>query len=500
MKKELSGAEAVDLAACDCMVEARFYVPGYPITDLGAALEAEISVNEKVAMEMALGASATGSRSLVMVKQLGMNLLADPLVISATHTIGSGLVVLAGDDLGPRGSQAEMDSRYYGMVSELPVLDPRDPESLYYSIAEAYSLSEKIRAPAIVRITSRLLSARGNVDPGTGGIQAKVPRQCFDRSIWELTAKGRHQRYHRETVPVMELASERTPLNCVRVSGHLGVVASGYPAWLAEGLGCSLLAIGYANPLPWNLIKSFMDGHKLVLVAEEPEPLIESQLRMSDKVLGRITGHLPFGPLSKEDLSTAIDGINGDLEKALAGMRLELGPKPHAPDYESAREKGHRTICDGCPFGPLFAVLGRLDVPIAGDAGCSINTVREPYSSVDMAYGLGSAIGVASGFKRKGIAVIGDYALAHSGLQGLINAVWQGKDVLVVLIQNGVAAQTGGQDVPDLTRVLEAIVPTLMMDLPAAEDDIERLLKEELARPGISALVAIGGCVMNCRH
>jgi indolepyruvate ferredoxin oxidoreductase, alpha subunit len=235
-------------------------------------------------------------------------------------------------------------------------------------------------------------------------------------------------------------------------------------------------------------------------VAEEPEPLIESQLRMSDKVLGRMTGHLPFGPLSREDLSIAIDGINGDLEKALAGLRLglELGPEmePLASGYESAREKGHKTICDGCPFGPLFAVLGRLDVPVAGDAGCSINSVREPYSSVDMAYGLGSAIGVASGFRRKGIAVIGDYALAHSGLQGLINAVWRGKDVLMILVQNGVAAQTGGQEVPDLTRVLGAMVPTRVLDFPAAEEDIERLLKEELARPGISVVVAIGGCVM----
>jgi len=496
MKQELSGAEAIDLAARHCSVEARFYVPGYPITDLGAALAAEISVNEKVAMEMALGASATGSRAMVIVKQLGMNLLADPLVISATHTIGSGLVVLVGDDLGPRGSQAEMDSRYYGLVCELPVLDPRDPESIYHSIAEAYSLSEWIRAPAIVRITSRLLSSRGQVDLGLSEMQMQAPHQHFDRSIWELTAKGRHQRYQREAVHVIESASERTPLNSVRVSGQVGVIASGHPARLAEGLGCSLLAIGYANPLPWRLIKGFMDGHKLVLVAEEPEPLIESQLRMSDKILGRLTGHLPFGPLSKEDLCIAIDGINSDFGKAEARLKLE---RP-VPGYESAREKGHKTICDGCPFAALFAVLGRLDVTVAGDAGCSINSVREPYSSVDMVYGLGSAIGVASGFKSKGIAVIGDYALAHSGLQGLINAVWKGKDVLVVLIQNGVAAQTGGQEAPDLTGVLEALVPTQILNFPAAEEEIERLLMDELARPGTSAVAAIGRCVMSRRY
>jgi indolepyruvate ferredoxin oxidoreductase alpha subunit len=278
----------------------------------------------------------------------------------------------------------------------------------------------------------------------------------------------------------------------------VGVIASGHPARLAEGLECSLLAIGYANPLPWNLIKRFIDGHKLGLVAEEPEPLIESQLRMNDKILGRLTGHLPLGLLSEEDLCTAIDGINSDFEKAETKLKLKM--EQPAPVYESAREKGHKTICDGCPFGPLFAVLGRLDVPVAGDAGCSINSVREPYSSVDMVYGLGSAVGVASGFKKKGIAVIGDYALAHSGLQGLINAVWKRKDVLVVLIQNGVAAQTGGQEVPDLTGVLEALVPTQILNFPAAEEEIERLLMDELARPGTSAVTAVGRCVMNRRY
>ncbi len=131
MNNAMNGQDAVLLAADDAGARVRTYVPGYPITDLAAALKAEISVNEKVALEIALGASATGLRSMVVVKQVGMNNLADPLVISATETIGSGLVIIAGDDLGPRRSQAEMDSRFYGPISELPVLDPGSPESLY---------------------------------------------------------------------------------------------------------------------------------------------------------------------------------------------------------------------------------------------------------------------------------------------------------------------------------------------------------------------------------
>src|SRR5512141_432196 len=162
MNNAMNGQDAVLLAANDAAAKIRTYVPGYPTTDLAAALKAEISVNEKVALEIALGASATGLRSLVVVKQVGMNNLADPLVISATQTIGSGLVVIAGDDLGPRRSQAEMDSRFYGPLSELPMLDPRSPEDLYASIMEAYALSERLRIPAIVRVTARLLAMPGS--------------------------------------------------------------------------------------------------------------------------------------------------------------------------------------------------------------------------------------------------------------------------------------------------------------------------------------------------
>ena len=147
MNNAMNGQDAVLLAADDACAKVRTYVPGYPTTDLAAALKAEISVNEKVALEIALGASATGLRSMVVVKQVGMNNLADPLVISATQTIGSGLVVIAGDDLGPRRSQAEMDSRFYGPLSELPMLDPRSPEHLYASIMEAYALSETAQDP-----------------------------------------------------------------------------------------------------------------------------------------------------------------------------------------------------------------------------------------------------------------------------------------------------------------------------------------------------------------
>lgn len=473
-----NGLQAAVQAAKDAAVEVRTYVPGYPITDLAEALQAEISVNEKVSLEIALGASATGKRSMVIVKQVGMNILADPLAISATHTIGSGVVIMAGDDLGPRFSQAEMDSRFYGPLTELPLLDPRGPAGLHASILEAFTLSEWLRIPVIIRVTARLLADGG---PLVMPRLSKGAAQLFERDGWDLTMRGLHQRHHDRILAFAEDASESTTLNRLERSGDVGIIASGRPAALSEGLGVSLLSLGYCNPLPSKLLRRFIDGHRLILVAEEPEPFIESQLAMSFKVRGKLTGHLPRGPLERSDIIRALEC-------------LEERPEKKQEVYESVSERGYAGVCEGCPFIPLFSALAKIDVTVAGDAGCAIRAAREPYQSVDVVYGLGSSAGVASGFSKKGIAVMGDYALAHSGLQGLINAVWQKRDVLVIVLKNDVAAMTGGQDAPDLTALLEVLLPTRYLEMPALEEEVQAVVSEELKRSGASVLVALGKC------
>ncbi|MCX6681294.1 MAG: thiamine pyrophosphate-dependent enzyme [Methanothrix sp.] len=476
--KSMNGLWAAVQAAQDAGVEIRTYVPGYPITDLAAALGAEISVNEKVALEIALGASATGRRALVIVKQVGMNLLADPLVISATHTIGSGLVIIAGDDLGPRFSQAEMDSRFYGPLAEIPMLDPCSPAALHASILESFTLSERLRIPVIVRVTARLLADEGPLIPARPSLAAA---QQFEKGALELTMRGRHQRHHDRILVDAENASESTSLNRMAISGEVGIIAGGRPAALAEGLGVSLLSLGYSNPLPAKLLCRFIDGHRLILVAEEPEPFIESQLALSPKVRGKLTGHLPRGPLERADIIRALEGLEETPEK-----------KPQV--YESLAKRGYKGVCEDCPFIPIFRALGKIDVTVAGDAGCAIRATREPYQSVDVVYGLGSSIAVASGFAKKGIAVVGDFALAHSGLLGLINAIWQKRDVLVIVLKNDVAAMTGGQEAPDLTKLVETLVPTRRLELPVSEEEVEAVVSEELKGPGILVVVALGKC------
>jgi indolepyruvate ferredoxin oxidoreductase alpha subunit len=515
----MNGQEAVLHAAMDAGVGTITYVPGYPITELAGRLGAEISVNEKVALEIALGASAMGCRSMAIVKQVGMNILADPLAVSATHSVGSGVVVLAGDDLGPRGSQVEMDSRLYGVVAGIPALDPRDPATLYGSLIEAYGVSERLRVPVIVRVTWRLLSAddpqlrRSRAAAKARSLEGRKQEvRRFDWTIWDLTARGRQERHQREVMAEAARISEATPLNAVQCSAEVGIVASGYPAFLAAGMKASLLAVAYAHPLPWKLIRRFIAAHRWILVAEEPGPLIESWLQMSPKVRGRLTGDLPFGPLESSDLGRALERIGRESMESREAGRGSIGspdavrepegytsadaePSEGSYSYELAAERGYLKVCQGCPFADLFTVLGRLEVPVAGDAGCVIRAARPPYQSVDVVYGLGSSTGVASGFMKKGIAVIGDFALAHSGLLGLINALWRKRDLLVVVLKNDIAATTGGQEAPDLTGLLESLLPLRRLMLPAAEDEIGRLLEEEMARPGISAVVASGRCV-----
>jgi indolepyruvate ferredoxin oxidoreductase alpha subunit len=272
------------------------------------------------------------------------------------------------------------------------------------------------------------------------------------------------------------------------------------------------LAVAYPHPLAWKTVRKFIAAHQWILVAEEPGPLIESWLQMSPKVRGKLTGDLPFGPLERSDLERALERIGWEsregqeAERELTGSSaagLEQAGSTSAVEetaevsyrYELAAERGYLQVCEGCPFAGLFTALGWLEVPVAGDAGCVIRALRPPYKSVDVAYGLGSSVGVASGFGRKGIAVIGDFALAHSGLLGLVNAIWRKRDLLVVLLKNDIAATTGGQEAPDLTDLLEALLPLRRLKLPAPQEEIEKLLAEELARRGASAIVAYGRCV-----
>ena len=477
----MNGLDAVFYALSDSNVKIVTGVPGFPITELMDNLgniKHEWSVNEKVALEIALGSSVTGQRSAVITKHVGMNILADPLVTSPTHTIGAGVVIIAGDDIGVEKSQNEQDSRFYGFIAEVPVYDPSTPQNLYKSITDGFKLSEKVSAPVMIRVTDRLLNSNGEITRnGRTAVNA-----TFDKKIWHLTMLGKHQRFHRESYPEMCKYAQSSKLNTYEKRGHFGVISSGFPSKLVESIipeNFSYLSLTIVNPLPLDMVNRFIDEHEKILLIEETEPVIEMQL--GKRVIGKLTGHVPYGRVETRDIKKAIENKNKD--------NVMQNIKP-----QTIEQRGVRPLCDDCPYLPLYKAIKKLNVPVAGDLGCSILTSAPPLSLIDAAFSLGSSIGTASGFNRKGIAVIGDFGLAHSGLAGLINAVHNNHEMLIVVLQNDISAMTGGQRVPDLTDVIKSYIEdTRIIDL-RDEIDIKKLFEEKLNKKGISVILARAQC------
>lgn len=529
-KRKCTGLDALFFSALDSGVELVTGVPGYPITALMerflsetsanenscqfSGVEAKWLTNEKVALELALGASATGRRALVLVKHVGMNLLSDPLITSVTHTIGAGLVIVAGDDPGVKASQNEQDSRWYGKLAELAIFDPQDPDTAYRSLRRAYALSEELKIPVILRLTARLEESRGKIKRFS---PSKKPFSEFDPSIWGLRMREKHWHFHEKVYPRLEAEAENTDLNSFKAGrmqivgdvgasfeeveseeeSKIGVISSGFAsALVAEGLKnypeVSQLSLNLVNPLPFKKIRAFLKKHEIILVAEESEPFIEEQLCITGKVRGKKTGHLPYGQLLLEHLEFALEHIKD--------LRVE---KPFDAENAKARKKSRTSICASCAFLPLYHVLRQLDVWVAGDMGCSVRSAPKPLAAVDVSFALGSAISVACGFKKKGIAVIGDFALAHSGILGLMNAVQTGAEVLVLVLENQVAAMTGGQKVPELQALVKILVPdTLVYDLEGTKGNEEKkgkaelsdLIRAKLDQKGISVIFIRGKC------
>ncbi len=478
----MSGLEAAVCGLADSDVRIVTGVPGFPVTDLMESIKGKIrnewSVNEKVALEIALGSSICGERGAVITKHVGMNILADPLVSSPTHTIGAGVVIFAGDDPGIQKSQNEQDSRFYGPVAEVPVFDPATPEMLYQSVIEGFGLSEGSSAPVIIRLTDRLLKSEGNVRRNG----RSSPSASFDRKIWHLTMLGKHQRFHRDSYPEMCKYAELSNLNFYKKRGSKGIISSGFPSSLVESIApedVSHLSLGMVNPLPLAIIERFMNGHERVLVVEETEPVIERQL--SNRVLGKITGHMPYGLVEAESIKEAIENFGRDK------VKRTIEPQEIA-------NRGARPVCEDCPYLPLYHAVKEQNVPVAGDLGCSILTSAPSLSLLDAAFSLGSSISTACGFNRKGIAIVGDFGLAHSGMSGLINAVHNRHDVVVIVLQNEVAAMTGGQEVPDLTLPVRSCVRDTEIINLHDDIDIKKILKDRLARKGISVILARARC------
>jgi len=487
----VDGIEAAHLAFKDCGVRLINGVPGYPINHLFTALQndegmrARWQFNEKIAYEMAMGSSVCGERAAVVCKHVGMNILSDPFIISATHGIGAGIVVIAGDDVGAVFSNDEQDSRWYGKLAEIPVFDPAIPQDMYDSITHGFQLSERISAPVLVRVTEGALEEKGPV------VRKKIPdgHKKLNGTFFTYTMLGSHQRYIKDGWSHAVGEANHSSLNKSMKRSHKGIISSGHASIaaskLADSFGISHLSLGLVNPFPRALVDDFMMGLESILVCEEVSPFIEEQMGRAN-VRGRLTGHLPrVGPLDEPSIKSGLEQMD-----AAAVQR------PIEPQTMSSRgyAVGH---CAECSYHSVYSAIKSLGVPVAGDAGCSIISANPPYSMLNVMCGLGSAVGSACGFPTKGIAMMGDFALLHTGLQALVNAKLNGYDLLVVLFANGEAAMTGGQQLPDVTGLLRDVFKDDCVFSNASElssDQVKSDLEKLLKGPGLKIYVVTSTC------
>ncbi|MGZ4912279.1 MAG: thiamine pyrophosphate-dependent enzyme [Halobacteriota archaeon] len=488
---ETNGLTSMVYGLLDSNVGVATGVVGFPVTGLIDKLRPiwRAAINEKVGLDVALGASATGTRSAFISKHVGLNVASDSLITAATHGIGAGLIVVAGDDPGAHRSQNEQDSRYYGKMAEIPVIEPHGVQHMYDAIKEAYSVSEHLSVPVIVRITDRLLKMDGMLERSAAEPRPSVRSK---KDIWELTLLGRHQYFHKYTYPEMVKFAETTVLNEESGTGALGIISTGYASVLVDETisdwgGIAHLKLGVANPLCERRIAMFLEEHQRVIFVEEGAPVIEEAVR--GKVLGKYSGHLPHtGGLAHIDIERALHYIEADYISA-------------KQDVETLESRGNRAhVCDNCPFLPFYRALDNLDVIVAGDMGCVIKTANPPLRLVDVAYSLGSAIGVATGFEQGGVAVLGDYAFLHGGIEALLSAILFKQSVKVVVLENKVSAITGGQPTPEVSDLISALCRNYgvfhkVVDAQhCSEAGFKNLLRMVSEITGVTVVVIKGTC------
>ena len=470
-RKLLSGNEAIALGAYHAGVRVATAYPGTPSTEIlenmarFKDLYAEWSTNEKVAMEVGLGASYAGVRTLVSMKHVGLNVAADPFMAAATTGVHGGLVVVSADDPGIHSSQGEQDNRHFARLGRVPMIEPADSQEAYDFMSAAYAISEKYDTPVLFRITTRVAHSKSVVEVDMSTVRAERDRY-FHHHVEKYVMLPGHARLrvphmHNRMAELTALA-EVTPLNqVIEGDSHTGIISSGVGYEYAREVfpGASFLKLGLIYPLPHKLLRRFAGQVKRLLVVEELDPFLEENIKaMGIKVEGK--QHIPrHGELNIGIVRHAATKAE-ILQPAAAATAAAIGDLPGRPPL----------LCAGCPHAGAFFVLstigkrskvldakGRSEkesgLIITGDIGCYTLATYPPLRAMDTTACMGASIGQAIGLVKAGVtskvaAVIGDSTFMHSGITGLIDAVYNNAGITVIILDNGTTAMTGHQDHP----------------------------------------------------
>ncbi|MGE4559595.1 MAG: indolepyruvate ferredoxin oxidoreductase subunit alpha [Desulfobulbus sp.] len=509
----LSGNEAIALGAWEAGVRVASGYPGTPSTEVMGNLTryegvyTEWAPNEKVGLEVAIGASFAGARALATMKHVGLNVAADPLFTAAYTGVRGGLVILNADDPQMHSSQNEQDNRNYAFAAKLPLLEPSDPAEAKDMMATAYRLSEQLDTPVIIRITTRIAHVKGVVEKGR---RIEVPEPSIEKSPAKLVMLPGNARVRRVAVEKRMQATremaETLPENRIEPgSGKRGFITSGVPYnYVKEAFPeAPVLKLGMVWPLPEQMIRDFAATVEELIVVEELDPFIETHLKAMG-IACRGKDLIPNqGELNAFIVRKAI--APETIGELFAPLELPMRPP---------------NMCAGCPHRGLFFALSKIkDVFISGDIGCYTLGFLPPLSAMDACVCMGASITVAHGMSKalgkqgegKVVAVLGDSTFMHSGMTGLLNLVYNNSYATVIILDNRTTAMTGHQDNPASGHNIRGEeAPALNLEMLCQSLGVKRVsvvnphdieatrevLKQEIAVPEPSVVISRAPCVL----
>ena len=510
-KKIMLGNDAIARGAFEAGVKVSSAYPGTPSTEISEALAtypevyAEWAPNEKVAMEVAAGASIAGVRALACMKHVGLNVASDPIYTLAYTGVGGGLVVVVADDPGLASSQNEQDTRMIARSAHLPVLEPSDSSEAKEFVKIAYALSEEYDTPVILRTTTKLSHSQSTVELA----DRVVPEdKVYERSVpkyvmMPASAIGRHKVVEAREVKMAEDASSFAINRIEWADKKIGIITSGiaYQYVKEAAPEASVLKLGLVNPLPRTLIEEFCAACETVYVFEELEPVIEEQVRAwGCKVIGKEV-FTKQGEYSAALLRRVLSG-----EDRVAFAKAEVPARPPI-------------LCPGCPHRSVFSVLAKLKIHAAGDIGCYTLGAVAPLSVIDTTICMGASISTLHGIeKAKGkdyiknwVAVIGDSTFLHTGINSLINMAYNKSTATVMILDNRTTGMTGHQEhaatgktlsgeetnAIDLAALCRAVGVPEVIEVNAFDvAELEKTVKASVASDTLTVIIAKAPCAL----
>ena len=515
-KKLMSGNEAIARGAFEAGVHFAAAYPGTPSTEIlenvatYPEVDAQWSSNEKVALEVAIGASLAGSRVLVAMKHVGVNVAADPLMTFAYTGVNGGLVFVVADDPGMHSSQNEQDSRHYARLAKVPMLEPSDSQEAKDMVKVALEMSEEFDTPVMLKSSTRISHAQTLVSLGE---RTEVPIRPYEKDMRKYVmipanARLRHVVVE-ERMDFLRKYAEQSPLNRIEWRDKkVGVICAGVCyQYVREALPeASVLKLGICYPLPTRLIEEFAAGVDELYVVEELDPFMEEQIRaMGFPAKGKELFPL-VGEIFPNLIAEKILGKPHTLPLDVQGYCEE--PTPMRPPV----------LCPGCTHRSVFYLLKKLKMVVSGDIGCYTLGSLQPLDAMDTCICMGASVSAALGMEKgnpalkgKIVAVIGDSTFFHSGITGLADVVYNRGTTLTMILDNRITAMTGHQHHPGTGSTLKGD-PTVALDIgtickamgvkrvreadPFDLVELEQAIREEAAVDEPSVLIVRRACTL----